>query len=178
MANVFARLALAVGLMLAIAAPATAQERTCKPEITATGGGAIRDTRAKEKAVEAWRQQAVANNGIFFGNEKDANDGKGLLVERCAKTLLGLTVCQARGRPCLVKQADLPNEIACIKSEDSKNCNPTVKWVQKRLNDKGAKLTVDGSPGKGTEAAIVKFKKANKLGDDSDIDEKLIDALK
>lgn len=178
MANVIARLALAVGLILSFAAPSLAAERTCKSEITATGGGAIRESRAKEKAEDAWRQQAVANHGIFYGDSKEANDGKGVLVERCAKSLLGLTICQARGRPCLVQKADFPNEIACVKSEDSKNCDPTVKWVQSRLNAKGYKLTVDGSAGKSTETAIRKFKKDNKLGDDVEIDEKLLEALK
>lgn len=178
MPNILAKLALAAGLLLAAAMPAAAQqERSCKPEITATGGGAIRDSRAKEKAVEAWRQQAVANNGIFYGNEKDANDGKGIIVERCAKSLLGLTICQARGRPCLVKQADRPNEIACTK-DDSKNCEPDVKWIQQRLKDKGFNVTVDGSAGKGTAKAIKEFKKKNKLGDDDEITEKLIEALK
>ncbi|NJM55765.1 MAG: peptidoglycan-binding protein [Verrucomicrobiae bacterium] len=172
------RSALVAGLVsLAFAAPASAEERSCKPEITATGGGAIRDSRAKEKAVEAWRQQAVANNGIFYGNEKDANDGKGITVERCAKSLLGLTICQARGRPCLVKQADKPNEIACTK-DDSKNCQPEVKWVQQRLKDKGVSITVDGSPGPGTAKAIRDFKKKNGLGNDDEITEKLIEALK
>lgn len=177
MMNVFARIALVAGLIVAVAAPAAAQDRSCKPEITATGGGAIRDNRAKEKAIEAWRQQAVANNGIFYGNEADANEGKGILVERCAKSLLGLTICQARGRPCLVKKADRPNEIACTK-DDSRNCEPEVKWVQQRLKDNGFDVTVDGSAGRGTEKAIRAFKKKNKIGDDGDIDEKLIEALK
>jgi hypothetical protein len=172
------RSAIVAGLVsIAIAAPASAQERSCKPEITATGGGAIRESRSKEKAVDAWRQQAVANNGIFYGNEKDANDGKGVIVERCAKSLLGLTICQARARPCLVKQADKPNEIACTK-DDSKNCEPDVKWIQQRLKDKGFNVTVDGSAGRSTGKAIRDFKKKNKLGDDDEITEKLLEALK
>ncbi len=178
MSNLVLKLALIVGFALtATATNAAAQDRKCRAEINATGGGAIRESRAKEKAEDAWRQQAVANHGIFYGESKEANEGKGVLVERCAKSLLGLTICQARGRPCLVAKADFPNEIACT-SNDSKNCNSTVKWVQTRLKDKGVNIYVDGSAGKGTEAAIRKFKKDNKLGDNAEIDDKLIEALK
>lgn len=176
--NVLMRLVIAAGLVALSSTAGFAQKQNCRAEIVATGKGALTDNGAKEKAIGAWRNQAISSHGIFYGEFAQANDGKGGVVERCARTLLGLKVCQARGTPCTAPAASNEGEIACDKG-DSKNCDPIVKWIQTRLNAKGgAGLTVDGSDGPSTQKAIRKFKKSNGLSDDSDVDEKLINALK
>ncbi len=177
MAKIFMRIGGAGVLMFMLAGQAVAVERTCRTEIVSAGSAAIREPRAREKAIESWRGQAVANHGIFFGNEKEANDGNGVMVERCARTLVGLYVCQARGRPCLVKQAAQSDEILCT-LDDPVRCNANVKWVQRRLNDRGAKLTVDGLEGDETARAIRRYKRSKNMGDDNYIDDKLLEALK
>lgn len=154
---------------------ANAQSYTCKSEIVATGNGALTEHGAKDKAIRQWRNQVVTQHGVFYGDFAIANDGKGGVVERCARSLLGLTVCQARGRPCLVPSGSTESE--CRKS-DSPNCDPTVKWVQSRLVAKGFDLSVDGSAGPRTEKAIRAFRKSAKLEDSGEIDDKLIEALK
>ena len=153
----------------------SAQDYRCKGEIIATGNGALTEAGAKEKAIKAWRTQVVSSYGIFFGEFGQANEGKGGAVERCARSLLGLQICQARGRPCEAPSG--ATEISCSKS-DSRNCDPTVKWVQYRLDAKGFDVSIDGAAGNRTEKAIRAFRKANSLGESSEIDDKLIEALK
>lgn len=177
MGYISVRLGAAALLLSSFASPALAVERTCRNEIVSTGSAAIREPRAKEKAIEAWRGQAITNHGIFFGSADEANEGKGIVHERCARTLVGLWVCQARGRPCVLKATDQPNEFFCT-SGDPSHCNPNVKWVQSRLNSNGAGIAVDGLEGRETADAIRRYKKSRNIGNDSYIDDRLLDALK
>jgi hypothetical protein len=150
-----------------------AQSR-CKPEITATGHGAILESAGPTKAINAWRNEAVTRYGVFYGEPQQANEGKGVIVQNCGRTLLGLMVCLAVGRPCI---ADTGTEIECDR-HDGLQCDPTVKWVQTRLNAKGARLLVDGNSGAATVAAIRNFRKTSKLPDGTNIDDALISALR
>ena len=170
----FLRLTLACAAVC-FAGSSFAQELKCKGEIVATGNGALTEAGAKDKAVRAWRTQVITSLGVFYGEFANANDGKGGVVERCARSLLGLQVCQARGRPCEAPAGG--TEIKCT-DRDSRNCDPTVKWVQSRLNAKNFDVTVDGAPGPRTERAIRAYRKSVNAGDSSEIDDKLIDALK
>ena len=172
--------ALAVGMTLSISTASFAA--TCKANITVSGNGAITQNGAEKKAVTAWKQQAISNYGVFYGDEKAANDGKGTEFKRCARSQLGLMICEITGRPC---EAGAPSEpvgkqaIACTEDEKDNGCEPDIKWLQKRLNDKNdAKLKVDGKFGKGTTAAIKDFQKASKgLSVTGLVDEALLKAL-
>lgn len=159
-----------------LAGPAIAEEFNCKSEILATGKGALTKAAAEEKAVATWRAQAVSNYGIFFGEFSVANEGKKGAVERCTRSLVGLHVCQARGRPCELVTTGAA-EIKC-KLDDGDDCQPTIKWVQSRLNAKGSNISVDGIFGFRTERAILTYRRAYHLGDSVLIDGKLIDSLK
>jgi hypothetical protein len=169
------RLSLACLAVCCFSAQSSAQDVSCKREVVATGGGALTEAGAKKKAIDAWRKQVVADLGIFYGDFEQANDGKGGGIERCARSLLGLTVCQARGRPCQGPSG--ATEIKCDRG-DSKNCDPTVKWVQSRLKAKGYDVSVDGAAGPNTEKAISAYRKKTGVGEGGEIDEKLVGSLK
>ena len=173
MTRLFLRSAAIAGILTFASSHAFAQQEVrCRAEISATGSAALTESGAKEKAIGNWRRSVIARYGEFFSNFEKA---RGSSVSRCAKTLLGLTRCEARGQPC---EAGLTtaNEISCDR-DDSANCSPTVKWIQTRLNAKGARLKVDGAEGEATRQALRKFKQTNGLGDDSDVTEKVLQAL-
>jgi len=163
----------ALVVVCGFAQPGWAQTR-CKPEITATGHGALLESAGPTKAIAAWRNEAVTRYGVFYGDSTQANEGKGVVVQNCGRTLLGLMVCLAVGRPCI---ADTGTEIECAR-RDGPGCDPTVKWVQTRLNVKGFRLAVDGSSGPATVAAITSYRKTANLPAGSTIDDALISALK
>ena len=146
---------------------------SCKKDFSVTGNGAITEEGAKKKATTAWKNAVIAEYGIFFGDEKNANEGLGLTVERCARSTIGLMICQAHGKACAVVAG---NEKECTR-EDSKNCDPKIKWIQAQLSSKGYDVGVDGSAGRQTERAIEKYKRDNKISDDATIDA-VIESLK
>ncbi len=150
-----------------------ADSYSCKKDFSVTGNGAITEEGAKKKATTSWKNAVIAEYGIFFGDEKNANEGLGLTVERCARSTIGLMICQAHGKACAVVAG---NEKECTK-DDSKNCDPKIKWIQAQLASKGYDVAVDGSIGRMTEKAIQKYKKDNKIAEDASI-ETVIDALK
>ena len=156
---------------------------SCKPEISVTGTAALTENGAKENAKAQWRRTVFARYGDFYGSVEQAKGAS----ERCVKTLLKLTRCELRAQPCeaTVKGSsaayDTATEIACVKGQDSVNCEPLVKWVQTRLNAKlGTNLKVDGSARTATQAAIKRFKKERRLAqpDEADITQGLLDALR
>ena len=184
MLKLLASLTVAFGCCVGFASQGFAQTATssCKPEIISTGHGAILDKAGPEKAIASWRNDVISRYGVFYGDPTKANSGKGVIVTNCARTLLGLLVCQAKGAPCVQDvSADTggtdPNiEIPC--DPRLKYCDPTVKWVQSRLNIPGSRLAVDGVAGAGTAAAIRNFRRTAKLPDGTGIDNDLINALK
>jgi len=152
----------------------------CKAEILSIGHGAILDKAGPEKAIAAWRNDVIQRYGVFYGDPTKANEGKGVEVINCARTLLGLLVCSAKGRPC-VQDASTSTNVDTTTELDCgavRYCDPTVKWVQSRLNAHGARLAVDGVAGAGTAVAIRNFRKFAKLPDGTGIDADLITALK
>ncbi len=159
---------------------------TCGTEIAINGAGAIKEERAFTKAVDAWRAQAITTYGIYYGNEKFARTGTGVGEKvgldrvRCGRTLVGLFVCQVRGRPCIenkIEQAGEPPLEICLYSPSP--CDPMVKWVQKRLNEKGARIVEDGRDGDETRSAIRRYKDRRGLWPvDSNIDEPLLESLR
>lgn len=185
MLKLLASLAVALCVCAGFASEGMAQAAatsSCKPEIISTGHGAILDKAGPEKAIASWRNDVISRYGVFYGDPTKANSGKGVTVTNCARTLLGLLVCQAKGTPCIqdvqadTGGADPATEIAC----DPRNryCDPIVKWVQSRLNVHGSRLAVDGVAGAGTAVAIRNFRKFAKLPDGTGIDVDLLTALK
>lgn len=171
-------LAMVLGLGAGLASQAYAQA-SCQAEIVATGNGAILESAGPTKAIAAWRREVISRYGVFYGEPARANSGKGVTTYNCSRTLLGLMVCQARGTPCAdASSAVEVTEIACGVAGDSRLCDPTVKWVQNRLNTKGYKLKVDGSAGPATAAAVRAFRRANGLADIAAIDDALIGKLR
>jgi hypothetical protein len=153
-------------------------EGSCKGEVQATGHGALLESGGKDKAIAAWRNAVVTQYGVFYGEASQANEGKGVIVQNCGRTLIGLVVCLAAGRPCIADSGGATsNELQCER-RDGIGCDPTVKWVQAKLNSKGFKLTVDGSAGPATGAAIQAYRRTAKLADGSTIDDALINSLK
>jgi len=149
----------------------------CKPEIRATGSASLSEAGAKKNAITAWRREAIARFGEFHGDFASAKNG---VTAPCARTLVGLWRCEAKGAPCLVQASigsdDLPS-IRC-NSDDSKNCDPTVKWVQTVVAQNGCRTTVDGAIGENTRNAIKCFQKKKSLGETGEVDDKTGAALK
>ena len=180
MLKTFVRLAIVAGAIALSSAPGSAQpvsQQNCKAEIAETGSAALTEAGAKDKARTQWRRTAISKFGDFFGGWEQARGTS----ERCTKTLLGLTRCEARAQPCEVAGSGgtSATEIACNKARDSKNCEPIVKWVQIRLNAKlGTNLVTDGSAGKSTVEVLRRFQRQNNLGSSGDIDEKTLAALR
>lgn len=146
-------LALAVALCLAAGRPAAAQE-DCKRSVRAVGAAALTLEGAKRKAIKNWQRAVIAQYGEFYGNFDKARDAS---VAPCGKTLIGLSRCEATGRPCVAAQeADqdgLP-ELRCRK-RDSVNCDGHVKWIQSRLDAIGCSPgKIDGAAGPNTASAI------------------------
>lgn len=165
--------ALAVALVGVFSGASLAVDYSCKKEISVTGNGAFTEDGGKRKALKTWQDAARADGGIYYGDEKTANEGLGVVVERCARSSIGLMICQAKGRPCVVKSDDVSE---CTKN-DSKDCDPKAKWIQSKLNAAGYDVgNVDGNIGRVSERAIEKFKKAKGITSDS-IDA-VIEALK
>ena len=175
MMNWLLRSALAAGLIALSATAGMAQSsQSCRTEVTATGSSALTLKGAQDSAIKAWQRSVVLRYGELFSVWDQAGDKS---VDRCGKTTFGLNRCDARGRPCQASAPGKTREISCLPS-DSKDCSPVVKWVQTRLNAKiDAKLKTDGGEGKMTEAAVRKFKKANNLGNNADIDDAVLNAL-
>ena len=171
----FVRSAVVAGLVALSSTTGFAQSNaSCKGEVTATGSSALSLKGAQESAVKAWQRSVVLRYGELFSVWDQAGDKS---VDRCGKTTFGLSRCDARGRPCQASTPGKTREISCTK-DDSKDCSPTVKWVQTRLNAKiDSKLKTDGGEGKQTEAAIRKFKRSSNLGNNSDVDDALLAAL-
>ena len=79
-------------------------------KVAATGYGTVLESGCPTKAVAAWRNEAITRYGVFYGDPNLANEGKGVVVQNCGRTLLGLMVCLAFGRPCI---AETGTEIEC-----------------------------------------------------------------
>jgi len=173
MVPILSRLAIAAAALVCFAGASVAADYSCKKEITATGNGAITEDGGKKKAIKVWRDRAIADYGFYYGDEKTANEGLGVVVERCARSSIGLMVCEAKGKPCVVQTG---NDLECTRG-DSSNCDAKSKWIQFQLDKRGYDVgAVDGSIGRKTERAIEKFKKDQKIA--SDNIEDVIAALK
>lgn len=148
--------------------------------ISEIGSAAVTEAGAKQNARTNWRRKVIFTYGETFSDFARARDG---VEGPCVKTLIGLTRCEARGRPCAPENAAPSGgggirEIACDARRDSKNCDPGTKWVQTVLNQAGCKTSVDGSAGKGTVAAVKCFQKKNNLPDTGDSsDPRVLQAL-
>jgi Putative peptidoglycan binding domain len=172
----FLRSAMVAGLLALSATAGFAQtsSQNCRSEVTATGASALTLKGAQESAIKAWQRSVVLRYGELFSVWDQSSDKS---VDRCGKTTFGLNRCDARGRPCQASAPGKTREISCMR-DDSKECSPTVKWIQTRLNAKSnAGLKTDGGEGKNTENAIRKFKRQNNLGNNSDVDDALLAAL-
>jgi hypothetical protein len=168
---------IALAVTLTVSASAASLAATCKASITVSGNGALTQKGAEKKAVDAWRTQAISNHGVFYGDWAAANDGKGGDIKRCARSQLGLMICEVSGRPCQASAPEEKHAIACT-DDDKEACVPEVKWVQKQLNEKTkSNLKVDGVPGRGTANAIRDFQKSKGLTVNGEIDETLLKAL-
>lgn len=170
------RIGAAALLISYCSASALADKLECRAEIVAMGGAAIGEPRAQKKAIAAWRGQAIAKHGYFFGDPEKAS-GEGIKRPSCARNLVGMFVCEARGQPCSEKQADQNTETFCTRG-DSELCRSNLKWVQIRLNDHGARIAVDGLWGDETEEAIRNYKRRKHIGNNSKVDDRLLESLK
>ena len=158
--------------LVVMTAPALANDYNCKNEIKVMGGGAIIESWAKEKAKSEWRYSAKADYGYFYGDDTNASEGTGLIIEPCARSGIGLMICEAKGRPCVIK-----TELECTHN-DRQDCDPTIKWIQSKLSAKRYSVgQTDGIRGEKFEEAIEKFKKENNMPDGSSIND-VIEALK
>lgn len=165
--------ALTLTVVGAFSGASVAADYSCKSEISVTGNGAFTEEGGKKKALKAWQDAARASHGIYYGDEKTANEGLGVVVERCARSSIGLMICQGRGRPCVEKSE---NYLECTR-DDSKDCDPKGKWIQYKLDKLGYDVgRVDGNIGPKTERAIEKFKKDK--GVTADTIDAVIEALK
>ena len=157
-----------------LATQSFAQSVDCKEKIQATGHGALLEAAAKEKAIAAWRNAVVTQYGVFYGDNTQANEGKGLDIVSCGRTLIGLDVCLASGKPCQVSKSDSAGAkytLHCEAGRDSKNCEETTKWLQDRLNKLGYDLTVDGDFGPATQRAITAYRKKSGIPDSASIED-------
>lgn len=183
MATVF-RLAL---LMVAFAFGTTASyaqgaSANCKPVQQATGSAALGEAAAKASAVANWRRSVILKFGESHSDFGIATS-KG---EACGKTMLGLTRCEVRGAPCEKTGGTTGNGNVIDAGEgeqcpvDADRCVKIVKWVQRKLKDKGYyEKELDGIPGEGTARAIRRYKRDKNIGGaPDDIDEALISSLR
>ena len=157
-----------------LATQSFAQQVDCKEKVQATGHGALLERSAKDKAVEAWRNAVVTQYGVFYGDNTQANEGKGLDIVSCGRTLLGLDVCLASGKPCQVSKSDnaaTKYTMKCEAGRDSKTCDETTKWLQDKLNKLGYGLVVDGAYGPATGSAIAKYRKKAGIPDSASIED-------
>jgi len=170
------RWALIVGALALSTSAGFAQER-CKPSQTATGSASLGESAATASAVSNWRRAVILKYG-----ESHSDYGKAKETSKaCGKTMMGLTRCEVKGAPCESTSAssgDSKYEEACDGNGDSDRCVRVVRWVQRRLKAKGFyNKEVDGIPGEGTAAAVRKYKKANGLGNNDEIDDAFLKSL-
>lgn len=166
-------LAVVVCCTFGVASHSFAQAVDCKDKIQATGHGALLEAAAKEKAIAAWRNAVVTQYGVFYGDNTKANEGKGLDIVSCGRTLIGLDVCLASGRPCQTSSGDSTSGKFTLKCEprDPANCDETTKWLQDRLNKLGYNLAVDGVFGAATQNAITSYRKKAGIPDSASIED-------
>ena len=176
------RMAITIVALATIGATASAsfaQDRDrarCKPVQSATGWAHYGDSAATNSAVASWRRAVILKYGERYSDYvKDAKDKS----KDCGKTMLGLQRCEVRGAPCEADAVALGTyEEACESGDDANRCVRVVKWVRRRLKAKGYYTKeVDGIPGEGTVAAVRKYKRANRLGDNDDIDDTFLKSL-
>jgi hypothetical protein len=154
--------------LVVMTVPALADDYNCKKEITVTGDASFfGEEGGKSNAISRWRNAAIADYGVFYGDNKIANEGIGLITAPCAPgwfALFGVMICEAKGRPCVIK-----TELECT-HKDSQDCDPTIKWIQSKLSAKNYQVgQIDGISGEKFEQAIEKFKKENNMPDGSSI---------
>jgi hypothetical protein len=145
----------------------------------ATGSAALGQAAAKASAVTNWRRAVILKYGESHSDYTKAREQG----ENCGKTLLGLTRCEVRGSPCESTMAGNSSggiEAGSDETCESERCIRVVKWVQRKLRDRGYyDREVDGIPGEGTARAIRRYKKDKGLGGAPDeIDEALINSLR
>ncbi len=117
-------------------------------------------------AIWSWRNTAISEYGVFYGDEKIANERNGVAIERCARSGFGLMICEAKGRPCAEQ-----TELECTHN-DRQDCDPKIKSIQSKLDAKGYSVgAIDGIRGPKLDEAIKEFKKEikkeNKIADSS-----------
>ena len=149
----------------------------CKGEIIAMGGAAIRESAAKKNAIESWRRIVVARYGEFYADFEKAKESD---VTRCARTMIKMWRCEAKGRPCIISasapSSDGPWSASCT-SNDSPRCKPKVKAVQLKLSERGCPTSTDGASGPGTVSALKCFQRKEKLKVTGNMDEETLAAL-
>lgn len=152
----------------------------CKPTRTATGSAALGEAAAKASAIANWRRTVILNYGESHSEYAVAKkDGE----PKCGKTMLGLTRCEVTAAPCEkagsgAETGPFPIDENCDPGDD--RCVRIVKWVQRKLKQKGYyEKEVDGIPGEGTARAIRRYKKDKGIGGAADeIDEALVNSLR
>jgi hypothetical protein len=156
----------------------------CKPMRTATGSAALGEAAAKASAIANWRRTVILNYGESHSEYAVAQKNGD---PKCGKTMLGLTRCEVTAAPCEKAGAAQDNGGINIPAGPNDECSPDadrcvkiVKWVQRRLKERGYyDLDVDGIPGQGTAKAIRRYKRDKNIGGaPDDIDEALINSLR
>jgi hypothetical protein len=84
-----------------IASPASAKkhnaddENACKPSVTAVGEG-ITSTRARTRAIEAWKTKVTSDIGAEYANPDSAKNTS----MNCHKAAVAKHDCTLKARPC------------------------------------------------------------------------------
>ena len=182
MASSFLRVALAAAALTFTATASYAQgaAANCKPVQQATGSASLGEPAAKASAVSNWRRSVI----LKFGESHSDYGIAQQTGQACGKTMLGLTRCEVRGAPCEKPGATTggsnPDWVDEVCATDSDRCVRIVKWVQRKLKQKGFYAKdVDGIPGEGTARAIRNYKKDKGIGGAPDeIDDALVQSLR
>lgn len=170
-------LIIAAAATLALTVGASARESRCKGEITAIGSASITKAGAEKSAETNWRRTVVARYGEFMSDFAKAEDA----TKQCGKTLLGLTRCELRARPCPAAETTPSGAPTCSGMASPKaKCEDDILAVQTAISKKQPQCwvgEVDGVEGKDTVKAIKCVQKALKLPTTGELDNATLDAL-
>ena len=182
MGKIIRALASTLFVTVALNGAAQAENYMCKPEVEVVGSGAILGEKGgKRKAIRAWREAVRAKYGVFNSDDELANEGNGVVADSCVRSSIGLTICEARGRPCVEKSDETTyadNLLECTVA-DRASCDPKTKWVQFKLDELGYKAgPIDGEIGSKTTKAIKSFMKDKGIAVGPNAIDAVVEALK
>ncbi len=144
----------------------------CRAEISATGTASLTQGGAEKSAEANWRRTVIARHGEFYSDFGKALDSS----KQCGKTMLKLTRCEVRARPCPSELSAPSGQASCAGKSD--RCDEGVLEIQLLLGKKGCPLEKeDGIEGNDTRKAIRCFQEKSKLKRTGEIDEATRDAL-